>query len=108
MAPRDIAVVRALATAGTNVFAGEFDTLGGQARRAIGAVDKDAGIATPWNPDADGSVSALAGSGTTLYAAGGFRRVAFRSKPFGFSDAKENLPLDIAANVDGARLRPQG
>jgi hypothetical protein len=45
---------------------------GGQARLNIAALDAATGAATPWNPNADGIVLALAVSGSTVYAGGEF------------------------------------
>jgi urease beta subunit len=70
--------VNVLAMAGSTLYAGGgFTTLGGggsgtASRSRIGAVDAGTGAATGWNPGANNTVSALAVSGSTLYAGGSF------------------------------------
>jgi len=69
--------VFALAVSGSTVFAGGFfDSIGGQTRNCIAALDAATGAATTWNPDAAGGhylgINALAVSGLTVYAGGGF------------------------------------
>jgi hypothetical protein len=60
-------------------FQGSFTTIGGQPRNNIAALDATSGLATSWNPNANGGVSALAVSGNTVYAgvsfAGGFTTI---------------------------------
>jgi trimeric autotransporter adhesin len=71
----------ALAVSGGLVYAaGDFDSIGGQARRAIAALDATTGLLTAWNPDASRapyapSVYALASSGSTVYAGGYFSSI---------------------------------
>jgi len=68
--------VRALAVSGSTVYAGgSFTSIGGQSRHYIAALDAATGNATAWNPNAGGyspRVFALAVSGSTVYAGGGF------------------------------------
>lgn len=65
--------VEALAVNGSTVYVGGgFTTIGGQPRNHIAALDAATGTATNWDPNADGGyVSALAVSGSTVYAGGG-------------------------------------
>jgi urease beta subunit len=60
-------IVNMLALSGTTVYVGGyFDTIGGQPRSHIAALDSATGTATAWNPNASGYVSTLALSGTTV------------------------------------------
>src|SRR5207247_1954123 len=60
---------------GTAYIGGSFTKIGGQTRNRIAALDAGTGQATPWNPDADGTVRALGVSGQVVYAGGGFTRI---------------------------------
>ena len=70
--------VSALAVSGGTVYAGgRFTSIGGMPRDYIAALDAASGQATAWNPGANAPpfgdvVSALAVSGGTVYAGGGF------------------------------------
>jgi hypothetical protein len=70
--------VKALAVSGTDLFVGgDFNgpgSIGGQARNYLAKLSTTgAGVADPtWDPNANGSVRALAMSGTDLYAGGAF------------------------------------
>jgi hypothetical protein len=73
--------VQALVVSGSIVYAGgTFTSIGGQARNGIAALDAATGAATAWNPNAQPdfygpSVFALAVSGSTVYAGGGFTHI---------------------------------
>jgi hypothetical protein len=65
--------VSALAASNGTMYAGGyFTSIGGQARSRIAALDTTTGLATAWNPSANGSVSALAVSNGAVYAGGAF------------------------------------
>jgi hypothetical protein len=67
--------VAALAVSGdgTTVYAGGlFNSIGGQTRHNIAALDATTGNATSFDPDANGAVRALAVSGSTIFAGGNF------------------------------------
>jgi hypothetical protein len=51
---------------------GKFDSIGGQARSNIAALDAGGGAATGWNPGADDNVHALLPACGAVYAGGGF------------------------------------
>jgi len=81
--------VRALVVSGSIVYvAGRFSSIGGQRRNALAALDARTGSATMWNPNpagydgAEGIVLAIAvsGSGSTVYAAGGFASIGGQSR----------------------------
>ncbi len=54
---------------------GDFNSIGGQPRNFIAALDPSSGNATAWNPNADFAVGALAVSGSTVYAGGTFGQI---------------------------------
>jgi hypothetical protein len=81
----DAPPISALAVSGGIVYvAGNYDSLGGQPRNGLGAVDAATGQVTAWNPDASGgyapSVSALALSGNTVYAGGWFTSIGGQAR----------------------------
>ena len=53
---------------------GDFASIGGQPRICLAAVDTATGLATDWDPGANGYVWSLASYGNTVYAGGGFSR----------------------------------
>lgn len=67
-------VVQSLAVTPGIVYAGgRFDTIGGQPRNRIAALDISTGLATPWNPGAGSNiVNAVAAAGSSVYAGGDF------------------------------------
>ena len=63
--------VTCLAVSGEVVYAaGLFDSIGGQKRQGLAALDATTGNALAWNPNPNGAVSALAVSGTIAYIGG--------------------------------------
>ena len=71
-----IASVRALALQNDRIaVGGDFVSLGGVNRQHLAALDTATGLATVWNPGADGSVYALASSPGAIYAGGIFTNV---------------------------------
>jgi trimeric autotransporter adhesin len=69
-------VVFTIAVSGSTVYAGGFfngpSSIGGADRNHIAALDATTGLATGWNPNANGSVATLAVAGSTVYAGGNF------------------------------------
>ena len=83
--------VRALVVSGSTVYAGGwFDTIGGQTRNNIAALDAASGVATTWNPDASRDtddpslsvVNALAVSRWTIYAGGSFPSISEQGRQY--------------------------
>ncbi len=74
--------VNALAVSGSVVYAGGafagINSIGGQMRNGIAALDATTGAATSWNPNPDNSVNsiALSFSNATVYFGGSFTRVS--------------------------------
>ena len=79
-----IGTVGALAVSGKTVYAGgDFDSIGGQPRNGIAALDASTGKATGWNPNPPSvydSIGALAVSGSTVYAGGSFTRIGGKAR----------------------------
>lgn len=71
--------VSALAVVGGTVYlAGDFTYINGNTtvpRNSLAAVDATVGVATPWNPDVNGTVDAMRIVGSTVYFAGSFTTV---------------------------------
>src|SRR5438128_2631663 len=85
--PNADGAVSALAVRGTTVDSGgEFSGGAGQPRSRAAALDAVTGLATAWNPTATGSsnayVSALAVSGTTVYAGGAFTSIGGQPRTY--------------------------
>ena len=104
--------VLTLAVSGSTVYAGGyFTSIGGQARNRIAALDTRTGDASAWNPNLAGPdayyefdeyVDALAVSGTTVYAGGGFTSIG--------GQARNNLAaLDLTTgSATGWNPNPDG
>ena len=69
---------------------GDFSSVGGQPRICLAAVDTSTGLATDWDPSANGYVWSLASHGNTVYAGGGFSRAG--GLPAGGLAAFSNAP----------------
>ena len=76
--------VRSLAASGSLIYAGgEFTSIGSQPRNNIAALDAATGLATAWNPNADGSypsVEIITVSGGLVYVGGSFTTIGTQSR----------------------------
>jgi len=73
--------VSAIAVSGSTVYAGgQFETIDGQSRNNIAALDASTGLLTDWNPDANRSVETLSVSGSTVYAGGYFSNIGGQNR----------------------------
>src|SRR5207244_2405398 len=82
---------------------GRAATIGGAARNNVAALDATTGLATGWNPNANGQVRTLAMSGSTIYAGGSFTAVGgatrFRTAAL---DATTGLATAWTSHANGA------
>ncbi len=90
----------ALATAGDLLYVGgAFETIGGETRNNIGAIDVESGTHTNWDPSADGIVYAVELSGDTLLIGGDFHNLNTNSQ----NVVRSRLAaLDTLKSVDSA------
>ena len=84
-----IHMISAIAASGSTVYVlGFFQTIGGQSRSGLAALDATTGSATAWNPSPNGSAyardrggpGAIAVSGSTVYVAGYFTAIGGQSR----------------------------
>jgi len=59
---------------------GTFASMGGQPRQNLAAIDATTGLATAWNPGADGPVYAIAANATNVYVGGDFTTMGGQSR----------------------------
>lgn len=90
----------AVASDGTVYLGGAFTSTGGQTRNRIAAIDSS-GVATSWNPNANGQVFALKIGGNRIYAGGSFTsiggvgdQVAALDPATGLADPLWRLPVN--------------
>jgi hypothetical protein len=73
--------VSTLAKSGSTLYIGGFfNSVGGQTRNNIAAIDTVAGTATTWNPNADDPVSAMVVNGGTLFVGGSFNNIGGQAR----------------------------
>jgi nitrite reductase/ring-hydroxylating ferredoxin subunit len=74
--PYTTSYVSSIAVSGTTVYAGgAFDSIGGQSRFNVSALDATTGNALAWNTKTNGTVYSLVKSGTTVYIGGEFNTI---------------------------------
>jgi hypothetical protein len=80
---------------------GDFNSIGGQSRANIAALDLNTGRATTWNPKTNGRVYTLGISGNTIYAGGLFSRAGGQPRNrLAALDASTGLATDWNPNAD--------
>jgi hypothetical protein len=99
-------VVHAVAVSGNAVYiGGEFDSVGGQPRLGIAALDGTTGNVTSWNPSAGGAsgiVYELVISGSTAYVGGDFTQIGGQARPhLAAIDVNTGAPTSWNPVVDG-------
>ncbi len=71
----------AVALNGATLYAaGTFDSIGGQVRNGVAALDVTTGLATAWNPNANSLVYELEVSGGTVYVGGAFSTIGGQTR----------------------------
>ena len=95
--------VHTLAVSGATIYAGgSFNSMGGQPRKNIAALDATTGAATAWDPSASGIILSLAVSGTTVYAGGTFDGIGGQPrKNIAALDASTGAAMAWSPDVDG-------
>ena len=96
--------VHTIVAAGSTVYvAGNFDSIGGQVRRNLAALDATTGTVLAWNPNAQltskGYMHTLAVSGSTVYAGGGFTSIGGQPRS-GFAALDATTGTALAWNSD--------
>ena len=77
------ATVYALAVSGSTLYAGGFfNSVGGQVRSNIAAIDIAAGTPTNWNPGASGTVEKLVVSDSIIYTGGFFTTIGGQTRNY--------------------------
>jgi hypothetical protein len=73
--------IQSMAQAGNTLYAGgQFNVIGGQARKNIAALDFDSGAPTAWDPQSSGPVLAMTQCPAGLFAGGSFGAIGFASR----------------------------
>jgi hypothetical protein len=105
-----INIVSALAISGNTMYVGgNFTSIGGHPRNSIAALNIVTGIATAWNPNAEGNtydsggiVSTIAISGNTVYACGWFGSIGGQERDYVAAlDVKTGVATAWNPNVKG-------
>ena len=104
--PSGNVVYSLVAGAGVVYAGGAYDSIGGQQRGCLAALDAVTGGALSWNPTTDAVVYSIAPSGGTVYAGGYFFHVLGlpHSKIVGISEAVAGVSGPAAGAIPG-RLR---
>jgi hypothetical protein len=84
--------VSTLVFSGSKLYAGgSFTGIGGATRGNLASLDPVTGNATPWNPNADSSLSGVAAGTAGVYAVGAFLSMLLQPR-----DGLAALSLDVA------------
>lgn len=90
-------------TASELVVSGNIPLADVIARQGLAAIDITTGVLTPWNPNPDGAVSAIAVSGSAIVVGGGFATIGGESRRgIAAVDAQSGRVTAWSANVNGA------
>lgn len=102
----DVAGVRAMAWSGsTLLLGGDFSQVGPAPRNHLAALDPSTGLATAWDPQADGSVHAIAVDGSTVYVGGAFGTLGGAPRAgIGAVDVTTRLPTPWHPGDAGTQL----
>jgi hypothetical protein len=100
-------VVRAVALSGSTLYVGGYfssngdtvNSIGGQHRDHIAALNTTTGAATDWNPKANGAVNAIAIAGGTVYVGGLFSSNGDTVNSIGGQHRDRIAALDAAGNA---------
>jgi hypothetical protein len=83
------------------LVSGEFEEIGGPARHNLAAIDLRTGQVTPFDPDVDGPVEALAPHGGVLYLGGRFAHVGGLARSGAAAVDLGGTPTPFAPQVAG-------
>src|SRR6266566_3858850 len=90
--------------ANTLYIGGAFDTIGGQVRNRIAALDATTGRLTTWNPNADNTVWQILPSGDVVYVGGTFAHIGGQGRVcIAQLDARTGLATDWQLDAAGTR-----
>jgi hypothetical protein len=96
--PSASSFVNALTLSGSTVYAGgQFNSIGGQPRNNIAALDVATGNATSWNPGANNTIWFLASSGSTVYVGGFFTEIGNTLHPHFAGITTGGTPIPTAS-----------
>jgi hypothetical protein len=95
--------VACLVTSGRTICAGgDFDSIGGRPRRSVAALDSATGIATSWDPGADGTVDAMVVGEGVVIAGGAFHTFGGQSRSWlAAVDPVTARPVEWSPEADG-------
>jgi hypothetical protein len=99
--------INTIASSGTTVYAGGyFDSIGGQSRTGVAALDATTGRALPWNPAISGIVNILAVSGSAIYLGGSWSGQGIAHPNFARFDIRNPGPVVSPIYFDPCRKNP--
>ncbi len=81
---------------------GKFDSIGGETRANLAALDATTGLATDWNPDPDGWVFIIVAEGNEIYVGGAFFTIGGETRSgIAELDATTGLATDWNSDISG-------